>query len=172
MVSIADQCACAEETGKVIDLALLQPELERFTKEPGTLIPLLQATQELYGYLPKEALAEIARARKVPLSTVWGVATFYTQFHMNPRGDVIVRVCQGTACHVRGADEVMDAVSDELDVEVGKTAGDLSVTLESVSCVGCCGLAPVAVVDEQMHGNLDARSARRIAKSVKRNSSR
>ncbi len=162
-------CGCAENQGqREIDLALLDPVFERHSGDPGALIPVLQATQEILGYLPEPALRAVAVACGVPLSEVYGVATFYSQFHLEPRGATIVRVCQGTACHVRGGDEVAAIIADELGVGIGETSQDLSYTVESVACVGCCGLAPVVLVDDKMHGNLDSKSARRLAKSMRR----
>ena len=134
----------------------------------SALIPVLQATQDVYGYLPKEALSRIADKLRTPLSAVFGVATFYTQFHLEPRGERIVRICHGTACHVRGANEVTNAIEDALGVKVGTTAEDLSFTIESVACVGCCGLAPVVLVDDQPFGGLDAASARKLASRFQR----
>lgn len=98
---MTDPCGCAD--AKALDLAGLEPVLERYADDPGALIPVLQETQRLFGYLPKEALREIAEARRIPLAQVYGVATFYSQFHLRPRGDKVIRICHGTACHVRGA---------------------------------------------------------------------
>jgi len=150
-----------------IDLSFLEPVLERHADDPGALIAVLQETQKIYGYLPKSALRKIASARRLPLSKVYGVATFYSQFHLRPRGENVIRVCHGTACHVRGAPEVTRAVVEELGLKVGETAEDLSFTLESVACVGCCGLAPVMLVDHQTYGQLDVVEARRIAAELR-----
>ena len=163
-------CACHKtdtaETG--FDAAALETILARFVEQPGSLVPVLQATQHAYGFLPAAALEGIARGLEVPLAEVFGVATFYTQFHLEPRGRHIVQVCHGTACHVKGATEVTDAIVSELGVDVGQTAEDGSVTVESVSCVGCCGLAPVVLVDEATHGGLDATAAARLARGLRR----
>jgi NADH-quinone oxidoreductase subunit E len=163
------QCGCGQARapeGQVIDPAPLDEVLERYSGDPGALIPVLQATQEEYGYLPAAALERIARSRGVPLAKVYGVATFYAQFHLSPRGDSIVRICHGTACHVRGAPEVTRTVTEELGVGVGETSEDLRFTVESVACVGCCGLAPVMLVDDKTYGQLDAGKARKIAASL------
>lgn len=164
--------ACGCETSELavdaIDLSLLDPILERHADDDGALIPVLQATQQAYGYLPQLALREIARSRSMPLSAVFGVATFYTQFHLTPRGKKIVKICHGTACHVAGAPDVTRALTDELGTDVGETSEDLRFTVEAVACVGCCGLAPVVVVDEDTHGQLDASSARRLGKKLNR----
>jgi NADH-quinone oxidoreductase subunit E len=109
----------------------------------------------------------VSSARQVPLAHVYGVATFYSQFHLRPRGDKVIRICHGTACHVRGAPEVTRAVSEEIGVKVGETTEKLDFTLESVACVGCCGLAPVMLVGDATYGQLDAVSARTIAATLR-----
>jgi len=162
------RCTCADENATAVDLGLLAPVLERYADESGALIPVLQQAQEAYGYLPRAVLAEIASARRVPFSEVYGVATFYTQFHLEPRGKTIVKICHGTACHVAGAPEVTRAVTDELMTKVGETSEDLRFTVEAVACVGCCGLAPVVVVGNETHGQLDPSSARKLGKKVYR----
>jgi NADH:ubiquinone oxidoreductase subunit E len=162
------RCACADETSNAVDLGLLDPILERYAHESGALIPVLQHAQEVYGYLPRSVLSAIATARRVPFSEVYGVATFYTQFHLEPRGKTIVRICHGTACHVAGATEVTRAVTDELMTKVGETSEDMRFTVEAVACVGCCGLAPVVVVGTDTHGQLDPNSARKLGKQIYR----
>ena len=144
----APSCQCS-------DLAKLEPVFQKFQKKlAGALIPVLQEAQELYGYLPVDVLDSIAVNLKVPISQVYGVVTFYAQFHLEPRGKHIIRSCQGTACHVRGSGRVLDALKDNLDVEVGRTTKDLQFTLESVACIGCCSLAPVIMVGEVPHARL------------------
>ncbi len=120
----------------------------------GALIPILQGAQEIYGYLPKEVLLRIARELKLPPSRVFGVATFYAQFHLQPRGRNIVRVCLGTACHVRGASKIFEGIQQELGIDDGETTEDLRYTLETVACLGCCGLSPVVIVNDDTHGRL------------------
>lgn len=128
--------------------------IEEYRGKNGALIPVLQKAQEIYGFLPKEILRHVADGLNIPLSQVYGVATFYAQFHLKPRGRNIIRVCQGTACHVRGAGEIMDKVRQILQVEPGETTGDLRFTLEPVACIGACGLAPVLMINEDTHGRL------------------
>lgn len=139
------------ETEKDEKLGLL---LDKYRLQKGALIPVLQAAQEVYGYLPKEVLERIALELKIPLSKVYGVVTFYAQFHLNPRGRNVVRVCLGTACHVRGGAKIMEALEKSLQVADGGTTPDLRYTLESVACIGACGLAPVIMVNEDTHGRL------------------
>ena len=118
------------------------------------LIPILQDAQEEYGYLPKDVLREISSFLGLSFSQVYGVATFYSQFHLEPRGENIIRVCMGTACHVRGGEKILEKIQDELGVEDGETTDDLEFTLESVACIGACGLAPVIMINDDTHGRL------------------
>ena len=160
-------CQHAKERSSPVDPVEFQAVLDRHADDEGALISVLQETQGLYGYLPQDALREISRARRVPLSLLYGVATFYAQFHLRPRGEWLVRICHGTACHVRGAPEVTRAVVEELGIKVGETTDDMRFTLESVACVGCCGLAPVMMVDDRSYGRLDLAQARAIAASLR-----
>jgi len=128
--------------------------ISRYEKKERYLIPVLQEAQDEYGYLPEEVLKEIGLGLNLSLSQVYGVVTFYSQFHQEPRGNNIIRVCMGTACHVRGGDGVMEAIKDELDIEAGETTDDLEFTLESVACIGACGLAPVIMINDDTHGRL------------------
>ncbi len=128
--------------------------ISRYEKKERYLIPVLQEAQEEYGYLPEEVLKEIGLGLNLSLSQVYGVVTFYSQFHQEPRGNNIIRVCMGTACHVRGGDAVMNAIKDELEIEAGETTDDLEFTLESVACIGACGLAPVIMINDDTHGRL------------------
>lgn len=162
-----ETCRCRGEHEQFDDTALVQI-LGEHASQRGGLVPVLQATQNAYGYLPKEALGLISDSLGLPLSEVYGVATFYAQFHLNPRGEHIIRICHGTACHVKGASEVTDVIVSELGVALGQTAEDLSYTIESVACVGCCGLAPVVLVDDETHGSMDSKKARKLASNLRR----
>jgi len=128
----------------------LAPILERYRGKEGGLVPLLQDVQRELGWLPEEALALVADTLGLTLAQVVGVASFYAQFYFEPRGRHVVRVCTGTACHIRGAPKILERLEEELGIEAGETAEDLSFTLETVNCVGCCALAPVVVVDERV----------------------
>ncbi|MGM0688050.1 MAG: NADH-quinone oxidoreductase subunit NuoE [Bacillota bacterium] len=130
--------------------------------EKNELIPVLQDVQEEIGYLPDEAMREVARFVRVPESKVFGVATFYARFHLKPRGEHIIRLCCGTACHVRGASRVADKVKDVLKVGVGETTEDLKYTYEEVACIGACGLAPVMTIDKETFGKLDPDKTKKI----------
>jgi NADH-quinone oxidoreductase subunit E len=130
--------------------------------EPAEVIPLLQAAQARYGYLPQEALRAIARFARVPESHVYGVATFYAQFRLTPSGRQRVMVCRGTACHVRGGARVLAAVKKQLNLKEGETSADLAYTLETVACIGACALAPSLVVNGQVYGRLTPQKATAI----------
>ena len=141
----------SEET---LDLALLDQVLDKFKDQKGTIIPILQRAQDIYGYLPKEVLNYIAGKTGIPTSQIFGVATFYSQFYLQRRGRHIIRQCDGTACHVRGAARIVSAVEEELDIKAGETTPDYKATYEVVYCLGSCGLAPVAVIDDRVVGSL------------------
>ena len=136
------------------ETAQMERILEEFRGQRGAVIPILQQTQDLFGYLPKVALKFISQRTLIPLTQLQGVATFYAQFHLNRRGKHLVRICDGTACHVRGATKSIDAVKKATGVDPGTTAPDYSLTVEIVYCLGSCGLSPVALVDEQVLGRL------------------
>lgn len=143
----------------------LQTVFASFRGEKNELIPVLQDVQEELGYLPEEAMKAVARFVRVPESKVFGVATFYARFHLKPRGRHIVRLCCGTACHVRGAKKVADKVKDVLKVGVGETTEDKKYTYEEVACIGACGLAPVMTIDEKTFGKLDPDKTKNIIES-------
>jgi NADH-quinone oxidoreductase subunit E len=144
----------AVDQTEVLDLAPLQGILDKYRSQRGALIPILQQAQELYGYLPREVLEAIAKDFGVPLAQVYGVVTFYAQFYLNRRGRHIVRTCDGTACHVRGSSKLIEVVQKELGIKAGETTPDYQFTYEVVYCLGSCGLAPVAVIDNKVVGRL------------------
>ena len=120
----------------------------------GDMIPILQDIQEVLGYVPSEAMAETARFLNVPKSTVYGVVTFYTQFHRTRQGKHRVKVCLGTACHVRGAGQILEAVERILGIKPGETSDDFLFSTDRVACVGSCALAPVMVIDDKVYGTM------------------
>ncbi|MGI6092094.1 MAG: NADH-quinone oxidoreductase subunit NuoE [Veillonellaceae bacterium] len=150
---MSNQCKCNCD-GKNNPFTQLDEILSKYKEVKGALIPVLQEAQSAYGYLSKEVIEHIAVKMNIPVSQIYGVVTFYAQFHLNPRGKNIIRVCQGTACHVRGAKAVLKAVEDNLKIAAGETTPDLSFTLETVACIGACGLAPVMMINEDTHGRL------------------
>ncbi|MBL3592377.1 MAG: NADH-quinone oxidoreductase subunit NuoE [Synergistaceae bacterium] len=120
----------------------------------GGLIPILQQAQHEFGYLPPEVVQAISDEMLIPLAEIYGVATFYAQFHLKPRGRHVVRVCRGTACHVRGSLKILEKLKETLHVTDNGTTEDLRFTLEPVACLGACGLAPVMTIDEQTFGRV------------------
>jgi NADH:ubiquinone oxidoreductase subunit E len=139
---------------EALDLAPLHEILEEYKGEKGAVIPVLQKAQNIYGCLPSEVMKAIAMGVGVPLSQIYGVATFYSQFYLSRRGRHIIRQCDGTACHVRDAGRIIDAVEKELDLKAGGTTPDYRVTYEVVYCLGSCGLVSVATGDDNFVGHL------------------
>ncbi len=130
--------------------------LDRYQRNSTKLIPILQAVQEEYRYLPEEILTFVATSLDLPPARVFGVASFYAHFALDPKGKHIVRLCDGTACHVKGSMSVLDAVQKRLGLDAQRhTTEDMQFTLETVSCLGACGLAPVLVIDGEVHGQMD-----------------
>jgi len=128
--------------------------LEPYQGERKELIPVLQAVQNEFGYLPEESFAIIAEYLGAPESKIYGVATFYAQFHFSPRGKYIIRMCRGTACHVKGVSKAAEKMRDLLGISVGETTSDYKFTYEEVACIGACGLAPVMMINDRTYGKL------------------
>ncbi len=137
-----------------IDLSLMDEVFEKYQGQKGALIPILQKTQTIYGYVPPQALDLIAGRLGVSVGKVYGVATFYAQFYLERRGRHVLKLCDGTACHVKGTPKLMDAVEDEFGVNAGETSENGELTIEIVYCMGSCALAPVAVLDNQVMGRM------------------
>ena len=129
--------------------------LNRFSRKRGNLIPILQKAQEELGYLPREAMLEIAQFLDIPEIDVYGVATFYNQFRLNPPGKHSIRVCLGTACHMKGGYIALDAWKRRLEIDRGQTTPDREFDLDTVACVGCCVMAPVTVVDDKPQAKVE-----------------
>ena len=140
----------------------------RYKGEKSDLIPILQEVQERFGYLPGEAMQEIARFLGISDTTVYGVSTFYAQFKFVPTGKRMVKVCRGTACHVRGAPRILDEVQKKLKIKPGETTDDLEYSLEAIACFGSCALAPVMVVDSTVYGRLTPTKVDEILATKKR----
>jgi len=150
-MNMETKCCCGGENKEQVRIDEI---LAKYEGTKGFLIPVLQEVQHLYNYLPKTALEYVAHETKTPISYIYGVVTFYSQFHLNPRGRNIIRVCQGTACHVRGGKLILEEVEKELGVKAGHTTEDSRFTVETVACIGACGLAPVMQINEDTHGRL------------------
>jgi NADH-quinone oxidoreductase subunit E len=157
----------------------MTPEIEglfaeiqkRFTGREDELIPMLQNVQRELGYLPEQALLEIARLIRVPAARVYGTATFYAQFRLQPVGKYIVKVCRGTACHVKGSDRILEDIQNHLRVTPGQTTTDRLFTLETVACFGSCALAPIVVVNNIVYGNIDRSKTLRLLDDIRAASS-
>lgn len=141
--------------GEVRKFAKINEVIRNHGKEASALIPILQEVQEEYRYLPEEILTYIAMVMDLSPATVYGVATFYAQFSLEPKGKYVIKICDGTACHVRGSDPVKDAIRKKVNLRKEKqTTDDLRFTVETVSCLGACGLAPVIMVNEKIYGQM------------------
>jgi NADH-quinone oxidoreductase E subunit len=147
----SDGVLVAQEEFTAEQWAAVDTVIKKYKGKPGSLIPVLEEVQEAIGYLPKPVMERVALGLKVPLSEVYGVVTFYSFFTMAPKGKHTVRCCQGTACYVRGGKRILEALTDTLKIQPGETTPDKNFSLETVRCLGACGLAPVVVVDEDTH---------------------
>lgn len=136
-------------------------------KKRGILIHVLQKIQEDNGYLPENVLRNVSKKLNLSLAEIYSIASFYKQFHFKPRGKKIVKICMGTACYVRGAKEILSTVEDKFSVKAGETTEDLAMTLETVGCIGCCGLAPVATVNDEVKGEISSKKLDRLIKLIK-----
>ena len=150
-----------EELKKYIDSTKDKPHHESY------LIAILHKAQELYGYLSREIMDFIALEMNIPTSHIWGVATFYHYFNLTPQGKYTIALCMGTACYVKGAGDVLDAIKKELNVKVGQTTSDGKFTLQEARCLGTCGLAPVMMIGDKVYGELTAKKAVEILKTYK-----
>ena len=143
------------------ELAQLTPELKAFIEEwkekPGNLIMVLHQVQQTYGYIPREVAIEVSELLNVALAKIYGVVTFYNFFKLQKAGKYIIQVCLGTACYLRGGDDLMKTLERELGIGVNGTTPDGLFSVEAVRCLGCCGLAPVIVVNGEVHGKLETK---------------
>lgn len=147
-----------------IDLTAANQILDKFQDMPGALMPALQAIQEEYGYIPEPTVHLTAERLNVYASQIYGVLTFYAQFHLEPRGKYIVRVCMGTACHVKGAGRIADTLKDRLKIGHAETTEDLKFTAEYVACIGACGMAPVIMVNDGTYGSMTVQKMDEVIK--------
>ena len=135
-------------------------------KHNGLLISILEDVQEHYNYLPEEVLRAVAKRLRLPLRDVYGGATFYSAFSLKPKGEHIMTVCLGTACHVRGGQRIADAISNELGINPGETTVDMKFTLEAVNCLGCCAIGPILLVDGVYHGEMTPRKTLKLLETL------
>ena len=158
-------CECQK---KQTDLTLLEPTLQAYAAVPGSLITILQKTQELYGYIPTDAVYHIAERTGETPAKIMGVATFYSQFRFRPVGKYLIMLCKGTACYVNGATAIAEAVSDELGIHDNETTEDGLFSLSLVSCLGCCSLAPVLMINDKTYGSLTPDKVKAILRDLRK----
>ncbi len=160
------ECHCfdspADEEFSPQQLTHIDEIIDSFRGKPGNLIPVLEEIQDFIGYLPESVQRRVARGLSVPLSQVYGVVTFYSFFTMKPRGKHQIRLCLGTACHVRGSQQLLEELENKLCIDPGECTADRQFSLDVVRCLGACGLAPVVMVDEKTHRQVKARSLNHI----------
>jgi len=149
------------------DFSRLPELIDRHPHSPESLIMVLQDIQKEYHYLPHEALQQTAEALGVPLSKVFSAATFYNAFSMDRKGDTVIRVCHGTACHIRGASLIQEQFEQQLGIKAGETTKDYKFTIEVVACVGACAMAPVVIVNDEYHSSVKVSDTRRLLKVKK-----
>ncbi|MDF1545946.1 MAG: NADH-quinone oxidoreductase subunit NuoE [bacterium] len=142
-------------------------DLWKYDGQKGALIPLLQSAQDTYGYISEKAIDYISHVTGIASADIYGVVTFYAQFRTKPLGKYVVKVCNGTACHVNGAKMISDTIIDELNIDYEETSEDHNFSMLSVACVGCCSLAPVVVVNDETYGRLTAPKLRKILRQYK-----
>ena len=152
---------------KSVDLSLLNDVLEHYADVKGSLITILQKTQDIYGYVPIDAVYHIAERTGLTPAKIMGVATFYSQFRFTAVGKYLIMVCKGTACYVNGAERIIDAISEELNIGNGETTEDGLFSLSIVSCLGCCSLAPVMMINEDTYGSLTPEKVVKILRDIK-----
>lgn len=153
-----------EEKSDILDFKL---DLINKRHQHGSLIPLLQSAQDSYGYIPEKVIYYISELVGIPAADIYGVITFYAQFRLKPLGKNLIRICEGTACHVNGAKSILSVLQDELGISVGETTDDGLFSLQSVACLGCCSLAPVIMINNTTHGSLTMDKIKKIIKKYK-----
>jgi NADH:ubiquinone oxidoreductase subunit E len=151
-----------------LDLSVVSDAIERSGTGEDAVIPILLALQDAFGYLPLEAMREVTEKTDITPDQIYGVATFYAQFRLEPLGEHIIRVCHGTSCHVRGIVGITDTICDLLDLDGEGTTEDGAFTVEKVACLGCCSLSPVIMIDDQVFGGLSRKKAKRILRRFRR----
>ncbi len=152
---------------KSVDLSLLNDVLAKYASVKGSLITILQKTQEIYGYIPTDAIYYIAEKTGLTPAKILGVATFYSQFRFTAVGKYLIMICKGTACYVNGAERIIEAVSEELGIGDNQTTEDGLFSLSLVSCLGCCSLAPVMMINEDTYGSLTPDKVKQILRDIR-----
>ena len=157
-----------EEVRELVDLSLIDPIIEKYGKVKGATITILQGVQEEFGYIPSESLTYIAQKTGMKEAKLYGVATFYTQFRMNPVGKNLILLCQGTACHVNGASTIEKAICEELGITEGETTPDKIFTFTNVACLGCCSLAPVMMINGETYAKLTPEKTVEVLRNLRK----
>lgn len=152
---------------KNIDLTLMDEVLQKYADVKGSLITILQKTQDIYGYLPKSAIELISEKTGIATSEIMGVGTFYTQFRFEPVGKYLIMLCQGTACHVNSSQLILQTIKDELGIDDGQTTEDGLFSLKCVACLGCCSLSPVMMINDDTYGSLTPDKTKQILKELR-----
>jgi NADH:ubiquinone oxidoreductase subunit E len=148
-------CCCGQESENQAEITKINEIIEKHKDRKGALMPILNDIQDLLGYLPRYSMEQVSTKLDIPLAEIYGVATFYSRFTLKPRGEHTISVCMGTACYVRGAKLILEKLTEELKVNgSGATTEDGKFTLDATRCLGCCGLAPVMTIDEDVYGKL------------------
>jgi NADH-quinone oxidoreductase subunit E len=145
-------------------------ELWKYQGEAGALIPLLQSAQETYGYIPESAIDHISEIVRIPSADIYGVITFYSQFRLKPMGRNIIKICDGTACHVNASSTIIKTIEDELNITNNETTDDGLFTLEKVACLGCCSLSPVVMINGETYGRLTPKKVQQLLKEYRERS--
>jgi len=166
MTETADQVA-DNKVEEEIDLGPANKVIDKYIDMSGNLMPVLQGIQEEYGYIPEETVHLTAERLNVYSSQIYGVLTFYAQFHLEPRGKYIIRVCMGTACHVKGAGRIGDTIKERLGIGHAETTEDLQFTAEYVACIGACGMAPVIMVNDATYGSITVQKTDEVIEKYK-----
>ena len=151
-----------------MNMSNLDAIIDRYDKAPSALLAIMQDVQDEERYLPKEAMNRISEALKIPISRVYQMATFFESFHLEPRGKHVCTVCMGTACHVRGAQRLVEQLERDLDIPSGSTTRDMMFTIEEVNCVGACALGPLVIVNGEYYGNMTSGSLQKVIKKIKK----
>ena len=157
-------CNCQKSN----DFSLLEPCLQKYATVPGSLITILQSAQEIYGYLPVDVILHISQRTGIKVTKIMGVATFYSQFRLEPVGKYLIMLCQGTACHVNGSLQIEKTINEYLGIKDGETTEDGLFTLKNVACLGCCSLSPVMMINDETYGSLTPEKAINIFKELQK----
>ncbi len=157
-------CNCQKSN----DFSLLEPCLQKYATVPGSLITILQNAQEIYGYLPVDVILHISQRTGIKVTKIMGVATFYSQFRLEPVGKYLIMLCQGTACHVNGSLQIEKTINEYLGIKDGETTADGLFTLKNVACLGCCSLSPVMMINDETYGSLTPEKAISIFKELQK----